>query len=43
MPIEKFYKAKHSAMDFYRMDYKSSHFKTWILDYCKEQKDYKKQ
>ena len=42
MPIEKFYKAKHSAMDFYRMDYKSSHFKTWILDYCKEHKDYKK-
>jgi len=41
MSIEKFYKAKHSAMDFYRLDYKSSHFKTWIIEYCKGHKDYK--
>lgn len=43
MPIEKFWHAKSDAMAFYRMDFKSSHYKTWIIEYCNQDKDYKKQ
>ena len=43
MSIEKFWQAKSHAMDFYRLDYKSSHYKTWIIEYCNQHKDYKKQ
>ena len=37
---EQFHRAKNAAMDFYRYDYKSSHYKTWILDYCKSKKEW---
>jgi len=40
LSAEKFHLAKSAAMDFYRYDYKSSHYKTWILEYCKSKKEW---
>jgi hypothetical protein len=41
MSAKDFHYAKSSALDHYRLEHKSSDFKPWVIEYCKNHKNYK--
>lgn len=41
MSAKDFHYARSKALDHYRLEHKSSDFKLWILEYCKNHKKYK--